>query len=139
VCRHKVRNLLPSENLHGRRVMRGKPRKCLWIFASHGSAVPGQEAGALPKQIVGLAGGEGVDVTQPAASLREGEMGKKAERRIDGCEGSGRYDIADGEEDVNWEREQGRRHLEWVATTSTLNDGKRRGRKLCYKRNDEGP
>jgi hypothetical protein len=32
-------------------------------------------------------------------------VGKEAEPRIDGGEWSGRYDIADGEEDINWERE----------------------------------
>jgi hypothetical protein len=114
---HEVRNLLPGENLRlrGRRVMGSRPWECLWILASHGSAAAGQETGALPKRNFALAVGEGVEVTQTATSLGEGEVGGKAKGRIGGREGSDRYDIADGEQDVDWKREQGGgRHIVYM-------------------------
>jgi hypothetical protein len=68
--------------------MRSRPRKCLWILASHGSTAASQETGVLPKRNFALAIGEGVEVTEAAASLRKGEVGEKAKRRIGGREGS---------------------------------------------------
>lgn len=81
----------------------------LSVFAAHRSAVPGYGACALPKRVFGLASGECVEVSQPAASLREGDVGEEAESGVEGRERCGGDDVADGEEDVDWEGEQGRR------------------------------
>jgi len=86
--------------------MNGETRERLGVFAAHWSAVPGHRAGALPEQVVGLARGERVDVAQPSAGLRKGEMGEEAESGIGGGEWCGRDDIADDEEDVDGESEQ---------------------------------
>jgi len=99
-------NLLPGEHFGGRRIVNGGTRERLGVFATHGSAVPGHRAGALPEQIIGLASGERVDVAQPSGGLRKGEVGEEAESGIGGREGCGRDDIADDEEDVDGEREQ---------------------------------
>jgi hypothetical protein len=88
------RYLLPGEHLRRWRVGKGEARECLWVLAAHGSAVASHDAGALPKQILGLRSGERVDSPQPTAGLREGEVGEEAKARIDGCERGERYDIA---------------------------------------------
>ena len=79
----------------------------LWVFAAHGPAVPGIDAGALPN--VGLSSGEGVQVAQSSASLREGDMSLGTEPGINGREWCGGGDIADDEQDVHWKGEQSRR------------------------------
>lgn len=99
-------NLLPGEHVGGGRVMGGGTRERMGVFATHRSAVPGHCAGALPKQVIGLAGGERVDVAQPSAGLRKGEVGEEAESGIGGREWCGGDDIADDEEDVDGEGEQ---------------------------------
>jgi len=118
VRRDDVRNLLPGEHFWGTHVVRGggDTGERLSVFAPHRSAVPGHGAGALPKRVFGLASGECVEVSQPPASLREGDVGEEAEAGVGGREGCGGDDIADGEEDVDWEGEQGQRHRVWLAT-----------------------
>jgi hypothetical protein len=93
-------------------------KEWLRVFAPHGPAVPGHGAGALPKQIFGLASGECVKVSQPPAGLGEGEVGEEAKSGIKGGERCGRDDVADGEEDVDWEGKQGRgrKHRHWPTT-----------------------
>jgi hypothetical protein len=86
--------------------MNGDTGERLGVFAAHWSAVPSYGAGALPEQVIGLASGECVDVTQPSAGLREGEVGVEAKSGVCGRKWCGRYDIADDEEDVDGKREQ---------------------------------
>ena len=99
-------NLLPGEHFGGGRVINGGTRERLRVFATHWSAVPGYCAGPLPEQVIGLASGERVDVAQPSAGLRKGEVGEEAESGVGGGEWCGGDDIADDEEDVDGEIEQ---------------------------------
>ena len=98
-------DLLPGEHLRRRCVRRCEARECLWVLAAHGSAVASHDAGALPKQILGLGSGERVDSPQPTTGLRKRKVGVEAKSGIERRKRGGGYDIAYGEEDVHWERE----------------------------------
>ena len=100
-----MRNLPPGEHFGGRRVVKGGTGERLRVLATHGPSVPSYGAGSLPEQVVGLATGESVDVTQPSTGLREGEVGDEAELGIGGREWSGRNDIADDKEHVDGKSE----------------------------------